>query len=82
MKEIGRVTHYFPKINVCVIELTDGELKLGDEVRIKGATTDHVQEVTSMQIDHKNVDSAKAGDALGIKVDDHVRENDHVYLNR
>ena len=77
-KLIGKVTHYFNKISVAVVELED-TLKVGDVIHIKGATTDFTQEVESMQIEHKNVDTAKKGQAIGLKVDQPVRENDNVY---
>ena len=77
-KAVGRVTHYFSKIGVGVIELA-GAIKAGDKVRIKGATTDFEQKIDSMQIDHKEADKAKKGHAVGLKVSDRVRENDKVY---
>ncbi|MEM3113324.1 MAG: translation elongation factor-like protein [Candidatus Pacearchaeota archaeon] len=78
-KEIGKVTHYFDKANVAVIELIAG-LKVGDRIHIKGATTDFEQEVESMQVEHKNITSAKKGEAVGLKVEERVRPNDRVYL--
>lgn len=77
-KEIGKVTHFFTNINVAVIELSD-TLKLGDKIHIKGATTDFEQIVDSMQIEHKNVEEAKKGDSIGLKVSDRVREGDKVF---
>lgn len=76
--EIGQVTHYFNKINVAVISLTD-ELKIGDTIHILGHTTDFTQKVTSMQIEHKNVDTVKPGDDFAMKVIEPVREHDVVY---
>lgn len=78
-KLIGKITHYFGKIQVAIIELKGG-LKAGDKIHIKGHSTDFKQEVASMQIDHVNVEKAKKGDAIGIKVDQKVREEDEVYL--
>jgi len=77
-REIGKVTHYFTKIGVAVIELTD-ELKVGDTIHIKGATTDFQQSVESMQIEHEPVESAGAGQAIGLKVEERVRKGDTVY---
>ncbi len=34
-KLIGRVTHYFSHLSVCAIELTDGELKMGNTIHIR-----------------------------------------------
>lgn len=78
MEEIGKVSHYFAKISVGVIELS-GELKVGDKIRIKGATTDLEQVVESMQIEGENVEAAGAGDSVGLKVKERVREGDSVY---
>ncbi|AJF62375.1 MAG: Translation elongation factor-like protein [archaeon GW2011_AR20] len=77
-KPIGRVSSYFSHIGVAAIELTD-KLKVGDKIRIKGATTDLTQTVDSMQIEHKLVKEAKKKDSVGIKVNDKVRPNDLVY---
>lgn len=77
-KSIGKITHYFGNINVGIIELAD-ELKAGDKIHIKGASTDFEQAVDSMQIEHTTVEAAKPGDAVGIKVAQKVKENDEVY---
>jgi putative protease len=77
-KEVGRVTHYFSKIGVAAVELKD-KLKVGDTIHIKGHTTDFTQEVSSMQIEHESVSEAGAGQSVGIKVKEKVREHDIVY---
>ncbi len=77
-QEVGKVTHFFSKISVAVIELK-AQLSVGDKIRIMGPTTDSEQTVESMQIEHENVKTAKAGQSVGLKVKDHVRENDTVY---
>jgi putative protease len=77
-KLVGKVTHYFTKIGVAVIEL-EGTMKVGDEISIEGATTNVVQKVDSMQIEHKNVKEAKKGESIGMKVADRVREGDLVF---
>jgi putative protease len=76
--EIGKITHFFPKISVAVIELT-APLAVGDTIAVKGPTTDFEQVVESMQIEHKNVQRAEAGQSIGLKVDQRVREKDKVY---
>ncbi|HIE10812.1 MAG TPA: hypothetical protein EYP62_04305 [Kiritimatiellae bacterium] len=76
--EIGRVTHYFGKIGVAAIELSDA-LAVGDTIHVKGHTTDFTTTVESMQIEHQSVQSAGKGDVVGIKVPDHAREHDRVY---
>lgn len=76
--EIGRITHFFAKINVAVIELK-APLKVGDTIVIKGPTTDSQQVVDSMQIEHQNVQTALAGQSIGMKVPQRVRETDAVF---
>ncbi len=76
--EIGKITHYFNKIGVAVVEVKD-KIKVGDKIHIKGHTTDFTQIVKSMQINHKDVKEAKPGDSIGLKVEDRVREGDLVY---
>jgi translation elongation factor EF-1alpha len=78
LEEVGKVAHYFAKIEVAVIDLT-APLSVGDRITIKGATTDFEQAVDSMQIEHENVETAKAGDSIGLRVDNRVREGDVVY---
>jgi len=78
-REVGTVTHYYTNIGVAVIELTD-TLKVGDKIHIKGATSDFTQKVDSMQIEHKNVKEAKKGESIGLKVKEHVREHDKVFV--
>ncbi len=78
-KLVGRVTHYYGKIGVAVVELED-ELSINDEIIIEGKSTNLRQKPPlSMQIEHQNIEIAKAGDSIGLKVDDKVRENDLVY---
>ncbi|MEM3760776.1 MAG: translation elongation factor-like protein [Candidatus Bathyarchaeia archaeon] len=76
--EVGRVTHFFSKISVAVIELK-APLTVGDTILIKGPTTDFEQVVDSMQIEHRNVQRAEAGQSIGLKVAQRVREKDVVY---
>jgi putative protease len=77
-KEIGKISHYYTNIGVGVVELSD-TLKVGDKIRIKGATTDFEQTIDSMQIEHNKIEEAKAGQSIGLKVKDHVRQHDVVY---
>jgi translation elongation factor EF-1alpha len=78
--EIGRVTHYFSKIGVAALEITAGELKVGDTIHIKGHTSDFTTTIESIQIEHEQVQVAKVGDNIGIKVPDHAREHDQVFV--
>ncbi|NIU39535.1 translation elongation factor-like protein [Candidatus Bathyarchaeota archaeon] len=76
--EAGRITHYFSGISVAVADLRT-PLAVGDRILIRGSTTDLEQVVESMQIEHKDVQTAKAGQSIGLKVKDRVRENDIIY---
>lgn len=76
--EVGKVDDFFARPVVAGIKLT-GTIKKGDRIHIKGHTTDVEFEISSMQIDNVNVEEAKAGDSVGIKVPDRVRPGDLVY---
>jgi len=78
-QKIGVVTHYFGKIGVAALEVTEGELRVGDTIRIKGRTSDFTQIVDSMQVEHESVEVARKGDEVGLKAAEYVRENDAVY---
>ena len=78
LKVIGKVTHYYPNINVAVIELND-EISVGDKILIKGSTTNFEKFVKSIQIEKKNIERAFAGQKIGLKGKDRVREKDIVY---
>ena len=75
---IGTVSDFFAHPVVAGIELT-ASLKIGDKIRIKGHTTDLEMTVDSMQIDNAAVTKAKAGDSIGVKVSERVRDGDKVY---
>ncbi len=77
--QVGKVTHYFTKIGVAVLEVTGGSIKVGDEIRIKGHTTDFRQKVKSMQMEHENIEMAEPGQSIGMEVEEPVRANDLVY---
>lgn len=77
--KIGEVFHYFTKIGVAAIRLTDGAIAVGDRVVIQGPTTNLEQPVDALQIEHMTVSSARQGQEVGMKVQDRVREHDFVY---
>jgi len=78
LQEVGKISHFFSKISVAVVDLT-ATLSVGDRIRIQGPTTDFEQTVDSMQIEHADVKTAKAGQSIGLKVKERVREKDTVY---
>jgi translation elongation factor EF-Tu-like GTPase len=77
-KLIGKVNHWFGRIGVAGIALTD-RLAVGDSIHILGHTTDFEQEVTSMQVMHQDVAEAGSGDEVGVKVQSRARVGDRVY---
>lgn len=74
---VGKITHFFDKISVAVIELS-AELKVGDKIHVKGHTSDFEQSIDSMQLDKESIESAKSGE-IAIKVADKVRAGDQVF---
>ena len=77
--KIGRISHYFGKIQVAAIELTDGDLAVGDTIHIKGHTSDFQETIESMQIDRADVARAEKGQSVGIRVSEHARVGDEVF---
>ena len=77
-KKVGKIDHYYTKLGVGVVKLSD-TLKVGDKIRIKGATSDFTQAVDSMQIEQDKIQEAKKGQSIGLKVKEHAREHDIVY---
>ena len=77
--ELGKVTHYFGKIGVAAVQITQDTLRVGDTIHIKGHTSDFTQKIDAMQIDGKSVDEATAGESVGFHAKDHAREHDQVF---
>jgi putative protease len=77
--KIGTVTHYFTDLHVAAVEIVDGELHTGDTIHIKGHTSDFMQKIGSMELDHESADVAKPGDSVGIAMAEYTREHDSVY---
>ena len=77
---IGIVREYFRKPGVAAVEIIRGRLKVGDNVRFHGHTTDFTQRIDSMQVNHKDIPEAGAGDYVGILVAERVRQNDRMFL--
>ena len=76
---IGAVTHYFGGASVVVIRMSAGGLSVGDEIHVVGHTTDFTEKVTSMEVNHKKVESAKPGDEIAIRVTARARQHDQVF---
>ncbi|MFQ5830765.1 MAG: EF-Tu/IF-2/RF-3 family GTPase [Candidatus Methylomirabilia bacterium] len=81
-EKVGIVTGYYAKIGVAAIRLTDGELRVGDQVHIRGHTTDLTQSVDSLQVEHQPVERAERGSEVAVKVLERVRAHDEVLRTR
>jgi translation initiation factor IF-2 len=77
---VGVVTHYYSHLSVAVVSLTDRGLRAGDRIHVKGHTSDFYQTVESLQLEHESVMAAQTGQAVGMKVSEHAREHDTVYV--
>ncbi len=78
--QIGKVTHYYDKIGVAIIEVVNQPVKVGDTVKVSGHDKEFNQEVASLQIEHKQVREAGVGESCGLKVDQPVKPGDILYL--
>ena len=79
-QEIGYVEHFFGHLSVAGIAITDGKLKVGDTIHIKGHTTDFTEKIETMQVEHADVMEAKPGDHIGVRMVGRCREHDKVYV--
>ena len=78
-EEIGQVVGYFAVPSVAIVKMTQGTLKVGDKIWIRGHTTDLIETIASMQVDHQPVSEAKEGTEVGIKIPGKARRHDRVY---
>jgi len=78
-EEIGVIVKFFAKPSVAALEVTTGSVAVGDVLKYKGHTTEFEEAIASMEVDNQPVQEARAGDLVGIKVKERVREGDKVY---
>ena len=78
-QKVGEVMKFFAKPGVAAIKINEGMLKVGGRIKFKGQTTDFEDKIQSLQIENQVVEKAEAGQLIGIKVKDRVREKDVVY---
>ncbi len=76
--KVGEVTHYFSRISVAVLDLSES-LRVGDSISIVGDITDLQQAVTSMQVNYENVEEGQPGQEVAVKVASRVRPGDEVF---
>lgn len=79
-KPIGKVVHYYDKLEVAIIDLASGGIKVGQEIKFKKGNEEFTQKVESLQVDHESVESVKKGDSFGLKVDKPTKVGTEVYL--
>jgi len=77
--QVGVIVNFYAKPCVAALKITHGMIKKGDLLRYKGHTTDFTEVVASMEIENQPVEQAQAGDLVGVKVKERVREKDKVY---
>ncbi|MDD5025750.1 MAG: hypothetical protein PHH13_00025 [Candidatus Peribacteraceae bacterium] len=70
---VGKVTHFYDRISVAVVELTK-PLRVGDAIRLSHGEKAFTQRVMSLQIDHTPVPSAGKGQEVGMKVNKEAKE--------
>jgi len=78
-KELGKVIHYYDKAMVAVIRLTGGGMRVGDSVKFMHHDREFSQPVSSMEVEHKQIKSAKKGEEVAIKVEQKTHEGALVY---
>lgn len=77
--KIGKVTHYYDKIGVAIVEL-DSDLGVGDNIKFsRGGEEMFDQVVSEIQVEHEKLNKAGRGEVIGLKVDREVKEGAEVY---
>lgn len=79
LEKMGEVSHFFPHVKAAAVKIIKDGLKVGDEIYIKGHTTDFKEKIKSMQLDHVAMQEAKTGQEIGLLVKSRVRIGDSVY---
>ncbi len=79
LEKIGKITHYFPHVNAAAVKLLKSGLSIGDNIYLKGHTTDFKEQVRSIQLDHQPISEGKKGQEIGLFVKSRVRIGDSVY---
>lgn len=77
-KLVGKITHFYPKVVVAVVKVK-GTIKIGNKLKFKKGAEEFEQTVESMQINYKDIKSAKKGQEIGLKVNQKIKEGWEVY---
>jgi putative protease len=78
-KKVGVVTHWFGNIHVAIFKLS-APLSVGDKIKIVRGETEVDDLVSSMQMNHEAITSAKKGMEVGVKLKEEVHEGADVYV--
>ncbi len=78
LKRVGLVTHYFAHVQAAIVQVDEGEIRVGDLLQFRGHTTDFQQRVDRIELEHQQVEVARVGQTVGIRVSERVREADQV----
>ena len=79
LEKVGEITHYFPHVKAAVVTVLKDSIRVGDNIYIKGHTTDFKERIQSIQLDHASIEEASMGQAVGLLVKSRVRIGDSVY---
>lgn len=79
---IGVVEHYYPRVGAAVVRIDRGDVHVGDKLHFFGHGTDLVEEVHSLQIEHRAVREAHAGEEVGVHLSFRVPEKTDVFRLR
>jgi putative protease len=78
---VGKIIHFYNKINVAEVKIETGKISIGDKIMIQGPTTGvYEQKVESMEVEHKKINEAKKGDVFAIKLQVIARKSDKVFI--
>lgn len=81
-EKVGTIVHYWPRVGSAQIELDKGVLQVGDRIHVRGRGREFLQEVLSLEIDHRSKSEAYPGEHITIAIDQPVHERDEVFLVR
>ncbi|MBL7685703.1 MAG: hypothetical protein JNK65_06690 [Deltaproteobacteria bacterium] len=79
-EEIGEIDHYYNHAHIAGAWIQKGSLHVGDQIHIKGHTTNFQERVLSLQMDHHNVQDAMPGMHVGFPVHEKVRPHDRIFV--
>ncbi len=77
---LGRITHYYPKIQVGIVKVEKARLSLGDLIYVQGKKNRFKQRVGSIEFNHRKVKSVGPGYEIGVQFGRSVHEGDEVYI--